>query len=149
MNKEQTLESIQNARKAHEAQMAKILALINGLKPENPTALSKTKCDFGMWLYEEDNRVREILGAQFYTKLETLHAKWHSEYSRIYRMFFKDADAKRGFFSKLIGSTQLNSMELDKAKLYYAELNETTSELLKALGASERRIAALSDSLFR
>lgn len=146
MNKEQTLESIQNARKAHEAQMVKILALINGTKPENPTALSKTQCEFGQWLYDEKNRVREILGAQFYIKLDTLHAKWHTEYSRIFEMFFKEP--KKGFFSKLLGSQELNPMELDKAKLYYAELKITTTELLKALGASERRIAALSESIF-
>ena len=146
MNKEKTLESIQKARRAHEAQMVKISILLSGSKPDNPTAVSKTKCEFGMWLYDEENRVREILGAQFYTKLETLHAKWHSEYARIYAMFFKDV--KKGFFSKIIGSTQLNQMELDKAKLYYAELKVTTSELLQILGASERRIAALSDSLF-
>lgn len=146
MNKEQTLESIQKARKAHQAQMVKILALLNGTKPENPTAVSKTKCEFGMWLYEEDNHVKSILGSQFYTKLETLHAKWHLEYSRIFEMFFKDT--KKGFFSKITGSSKINEMEVDKAKLYYSELSTTTAELLKALGASERRISALNESVF-
>ena len=147
MNKEKTLEAIQNARKAHEAQMAKILSLLGGTKPENPTTLSKTKCDFGLWLYEPSNRVEDILGSQFYTKLESLHAKWHSEYARIFEMFFKDT--QKSFFSKFLGSGQLNPMELDKAKLYYAELQVTTNELLQVLSMSQRRITALNASLFR
>lgn len=146
MNKEQTLLSIQNARKAHEAQMKKILVLLNGSKPENPTAVAKTKCEFGMWLYNEDNHVKDILGSQFYNNLETLHAKWHTEYSRIFEMFFKDT--KKGFFSKIISAPKINQMELDKAKLYYSELSVTTAELLKALASSERRMSALSESVF-
>ncbi len=39
-------------------------------------------------------------------------------------------------------------MELDKAKLYYSELEVTTQELLKVLGSSERRISALPESKF-
>jgi hypothetical protein len=39
-------------------------------------------------------------------------------------------------------------LELDRAKLYYSELEETTEELLKALGSSERRIGALKESKF-
>ena len=146
MDKEKTLESIQNARKAHEAQMDKIKAAINGESVKNPTAVAKTKCAFGIWLYDDENHLRDILGSFFYDNMEVLHAKWHSEYFRIYEILFKDK--KKGFFSKITGSSKVSDMDLDKAKLYYTELEVTTQELLKALGASERRIGALPESKF-
>jgi hypothetical protein len=146
MDKEKTLESIQNARKYHEAQMSKIKAAIDGNTVKNPTVVAKTKCEFGKWLYNDENHLRNILGSLFYDKIEVLHAKWHSEYLKIFEIFFENK--KKGFFSKMIGASKVSEMELDKAKLYYAELEVTTQELLKAIGSSERRIYALPKSKF-
>lgn len=146
MDKAYTLDAIQKARAAHESQMVKIDALVNGRDVDNPTAVAKTKCEFGKWLYDENNKVQKILGAQFYETIEKVHARWHMEYTRIFEIFFQDK--KKGFFSKIIGSDKVSDMELDKAKLYYSELLKTTDELLKILASSERRIIALNDSKF-
>jgi hypothetical protein len=146
MNKSKSLDAIENARKSHELQMAKIEALIFGKKVENPTAVAKTQCEFGKWLYNQDNRVKEILGALFYTEIETLHGKWHSEYLRIFEIFFKDK--KPSFLSVFTGGSKIQAMDIDKAKFYYSELQVTTNELLKILASSQRRISALSESKF-
>ncbi|MBA3025637.1 MAG: hypothetical protein FP820_04420 [Sulfurimonas sp.] len=147
MNKSKSLDAIDNARKSHELQMAKIEALVQGREVENPTAVAKTQCEFGKWLYNQDNRVKEILGMQFYTEIETLHGKWHSEYLRVFEIFFKDK--KPSFFSMLTGGSKIKVMDLDKAKFYHAELKVTTSELLKVLASSQRRITAMSESKFQ
>lgn len=146
MDKAQSLEAIQNARRAHELQMKKIVAVINGEKVDNPTAVNKTQCDFGKWFYAEDGRLPKLLGALFYNELEVLHAKWHMEYVRLFEIFFQNK--KQGFFSKVLGTNKVSDMDLDRAKLYYSELETTTNELLKALGVSERRLGALNESLF-
>ena len=146
MNKTKTLESIQNARKAHILQMEKIEAAIDGKIVNNPTALSKTECGFGQWLYDDTNNLRNVLGAFFYDNLDALHEKWHLEYCRIFEIFFKNE--KKGLFSKIIGTSKISAMDVDRAKLYYSELKVTTEELLKALASSERRIAALSETRF-
>ncbi|WP_324172530.1 CZB domain-containing protein [Sulfurimonas sp.] len=146
MDKIKTLESIQNARKSHEAQMSKIKAAIDGEKVDNPTAVVKTKCAFGMWLYDDENHLRYIVGSLFYDNMEKLHAKWHDEYFRLFNIFFKEE--KKSFFSNIVGSSTISEMELDKAKFYYSELEETTQKLLKVLGSSERRISALQESKF-
>jgi len=147
MDKEKTIEAIINARKAHENQMKKIVALLNGKEVENPTAVSQRECDFGKWLYADNNRLKNILGTLFYTNLETLHTKWHVEYSTLFKIFFKPK--KKGFFSKAFGSQKVGGMELDKAKLYYSELEITTGELLKAIASSQRRLEALNEKKFR
>ena len=146
MDKNQTLEAMVAAKKSHETQMAKIEAAINGENVENPTAVAKTMCHFGKWLYAEENHIEEILGELFYEKLEKAHAQWHTEYVRVFNIFHKNK--KSGFFAGLLGSNKVDDLEIDKAKLYYRELEVTTKELLHVLGSCERRISAMSEAKF-
>jgi len=147
VDKEKTIRTIVAARKAHEEQMKKILALLNGKEVKNPTAVLKTECYFGQWLYSEDTQLKKLIGALFYNNLESLHAKWHTEYSRLFDIFFKNKKSS-GLFSKLFGSDKVDEMEIDRAKLYYSELEATTKELLKAIASSQRRLEALNEEKF-
>jgi len=146
MTKEETLAAIKKAKEAHEMQMQKIEEAMNGKEIEDPTALEKTKCAFGKWLYDPDNHMQEIIGSQFYTNLDYEHEKWHREYAKIYNILF--TQKKQGLFAKLLGKKSIDPLELDKAKLYYLELQETTDKLLKALASSQRRVSALQASKF-
>ena len=147
MTKEDALTAIKKAREAHELQMEKIDAALNGKEIENPTAVEKTKCAFGKWLYDPQNHIQEIIGSQFYENIDVEHEKWHREYLRIFNILFKNAK-KKGLFSKILGKSSVDPLEVDKAKLYYTELQETTNRLLKALGSAERRISALQETKF-
>jgi len=146
MTKEQTLAAIKKAKETHEIQMQKIEAAINGKEISDPTAVEKTKCEFGKWLYDPQNHMQEIIGSQFYTNLDFEHEKWHREYARIFNILFKEK--KKGLFSKLLGKPSVDPLEIDKAKLYYSELQETTAQLLKALASTERRVSALQETKF-
>ena len=146
MDKEKTIEAIVKARKSHEIQMKKIKTLVRGREIDNPTPVAKTECDFGKWLYDDNNRIKEILGSIFYTNLETLHSRWHTEYSKVFNIFFKEK--KSGFLAKMFNSDKVTDMELDKAKLYYSELEATTNELLKVIASSQRRLEALNETKF-
>jgi len=146
MTKEKTIESIQKAREAHMLQMNKIASIIKGENVDNPTAVSKNDCDFGHWIYDDSNQMKRLIGSQFYEKLDKQHNQWHTEYLRIYEIFF--AGNKKGLLSKLLGRKSVDTLALDKAKLYHSELKVTTEELLKVLAAAERRLGALSESKF-
>jgi len=146
MTKENTIESIKKAREAHILQMDKIAAIINGENIDNPTAVSKKDCDFGHWIYDDSNHVKRLIGSQFYEKLDRQHEQWHFEYFKIYEIFV--TGNKKGLLSKLLGRSGIDTLELDKAKLYYSELKATTEELLKVLAAAERRLGALSEAKF-
>jgi len=146
MNKEESLQAIRDARDAHISQIDKIKALLNAEELQDPTAVSHEKCTFGFWLYSGSNHIEDILGAQFYQKLERLHEQWHSEYSRIFNIFF--VNRKTNFFTKAFGHSPLDEKELDKVKLYYSELQSTTESILATLASSERRIQALNKSKF-
>jgi hypothetical protein len=147
MDKSQALESIEKARQAHLNQMDKIKLAMEGKKIEQPTALSKTQCDVGRWIYSDTQKLQKLLGIQFYNELESTHETWHREYARIYEILFSEKKEK-GLFSKIFASSKIDPLELDKVKLYYEELNETTNKLLKILDKSHRRLEALSESKF-
>jgi len=147
MTKEQTLESIQNAKKYHEIQMEKISGLIYGKVITDPTAVSKRECNFGHWLYSEEAHLRDILGAQFFESIEKTHGKWHEQYYKIYEIFYQKP--KKGLISKMLKRDKVKQLEIDKAKLYYVELKQCTNELLNYMAISERRVLALSESKFQ
>jgi len=140
------LEALENAKAVHLAQMEKIASEIAGKKIDNPTALGKMECECGVWFYGHQEEMKAILGLQFFERLDKKHEKWHLDYSNIYNIFFKEE--KKGFFSKMIGSSKHDMMELDKAQFYYSELKVDTQELLQVADAAIRRVSALSESKF-
>jgi hypothetical protein len=146
MDKNQTLEAMAAAKKSHETQMAKIEAALDGESVDNPTEVAKTMCKFGKWLYTPENHMEEVLGKLFYDKLETAHAQWHMEYAKVFNIFYKDK--KKGFFANLLGANKVDDLELDKAKMYFIELQETTKELLHIFASCERRVSAMSEAKF-
>jgi hypothetical protein len=146
MNKEKTLQSIQDAIKTYDIQLEKIALAIQGKEIKDIITPDRKNCEFGQWFYNSENKLRDILGSFFYDQIEVLHIQWHNEYEKIFNILFKKQ--KKGFLSKILGSSKIDEMELDKVKLYHNELTTTTKELLKILGSSERRISALPESKF-
>lgn len=147
MNKSDTLQALESAKKSHIKQMDKIEALLDGRHVENPTAVGKTECAFGQVFYGQKEEFFTLIGAQFYNKIDKLHEDWHMNYTKVYNLFFQEKS--KGFFSKLIGSHKIDPLDYDKGKMYYVELNEITKELLQLLDTSIRRLEALSDSKFK
>jgi len=147
VDKSETLLALEKAKVLHQNQMDKIEQLLAGEIVETPTPIGKMECECGQWFYEVQDEMHKILGAQLFTKLDELHEKWHSEYVKIYDIFFKEK--KKGFFAKLTGANKINPLEQDRAKLYFSELKETTNLLFSASDIAMRRVAALSDTKFR
>ena len=146
MTKEKTLDAIKYAKEAHKEQMANIKFLIEGKHIDNLTPVSKMKCAFGQWFYKDDQNIKNILGVQFYDNLDSIHEAWHMQYAKIHAIFVSEKE--EGFFSKLFKTHKISALELEKAKVYYKELEEITKDLLKVLDASQRRTQALSPSKF-
>ncbi|MEA3330956.1 MAG: hypothetical protein U9Q29_04600 [Campylobacterota bacterium] len=146
MDKIQTLHFIEEARRIHESQMYKIEVLLSTKEIDNLLAVPKSECEFGKMLSSNEVFLRHILGTLFYENLDEIHSRWHSEYYKIYNIFFKKE--KKGLLSKIMGSNKVSEMDIDKAKLYYSDLKITTAELIKVITQCQRRVFALSNSKF-
>jgi hypothetical protein len=149
MTKAQMLDAIENAKKIHLQEMQKIRTVLDGKKIDNPTALAKTECACGMWFYTHESQMKEILGAQLFERLDKYHENWHKEYLNIYNIFFKEEKKKTGFFAKILKSDKIDTLLLDKAKLYFIDLQKSTDALLLVSEAVTRRISALNDTKFK
>ncbi len=147
MNKNETLKAILSAKKAHLDRMNRVNARLNSESDEELTIVSKKECGFGTWFYS-DHKLKSMLGTQFYDNLENLHSKWHIEYQKLYELCYKSRN-KKGFVSKIVRRKTVSQMALDKARLYYSDLEITTSELVRAIDASYRRLNALNESYFK
>jgi len=148
MDKTQMLNELENAKKTHLAQMQKIKDVLNNKDVQNPTPIGKMDCECGEWFYTHREQLQHILGEQMFIKLDDIHERWHKEYGRIYDIFFKE-EKKKGFFAKILGANKVDTMLIDKAKLYYVELEEITKELLKSSEVAIRRVSALQESKFK
>jgi len=146
VDKSETLLALEKAKVLHQNQMDKIEQLLAGETIDSPTPISKMECECGKWFYEVKDEMYNILGAQLFAKLDFLHEKWHTEYVKIYDIFFKEK--KKGFFAKITGANKIDPLEQDKAKLYFSELQETTNLLFLASDIAIRRVGALSDTKF-
>ena len=147
MNKSETLKSMLAAKKAHLDRMERVKERLNGETEEELTIVSKKECGFGSWFYY-DRRLKSLLGTQFYDNLEQLHSKWHVEYQKLYELCYESRN-KKGLVSKIVRKKTVSQMALDKAKLYYSELEITTDDFVRAIDASYRRLNALNESYFK
>jgi hypothetical protein len=147
MTKLHIIHAIESAETYHEEQLNKVAMLLDGKDIENPTPTNKEECNFGKWLYGDAKEIQNILGLQFYDNIELMHGFWHSEYQKIYEIFY---DVEKNSILKFLFGNRKNVKPemLQKAKEYYKELQAITKNLLKALYVSKKRVLALSESFF-
>lgn len=138
MTKNEILELLSEAKKYHELQMTKMGRLVAGGKIDNPTPTDKTKCDFGLWLYGNEKELKRLIGLVFFRKLEAYHSQWHEEYAKVYHFFYMDSKAMK----------KPSQMELDKAKLYVSEMQESSNKIIEYMDSSFKRLNALSEERF-
>lgn len=147
MNKRETLNAIEDAREAHIEQLEKVKLLIQGMHVKNLTPISKMKCQFGHWLYGDAQKMKDILGVQFYEDLDIIHEAWHLVYAKIYAIYI--GEEKEGVFSRLFRKHKVvSAIEREKANLHFKDLEHATKDLLRVLDASQRRVQALNESKF-
>lgn len=138
MTKNKTLELLSKAKKYHELQMTKMCRLIQKGNIDNPTPTDKTKCDFGLWLYGNEKRLKRLIGLLFYKKIEAYHSQWHDEYNKVYHLFYIDDNTMK----------KPTQMELDKANLYVSEMQESSKKIIEYMNSSLKRLNALSEDRF-
>lgn len=138
MTKTETLALFNKSKKYHELQMSKMRRLVDERNIDNPTPNDKTKCDFGLWLYGDEKRLKKLIGLVFYRKIEAYHSQWHDEYAKVYNLFYINDQTMK----------DPSQMDVDKAKLYVSEMEESSQKILEYMNSSLKRLNALSEERF-
>lgn len=148
MNKEETIEQLHSAKKAHVKWVQRAKALIEGIPVQKEAIpVDCTECKFGQWFYGEGQKLNAIPGMDILKEIETLHFDLHETYIKIFKIYF--GEVNRSFFSKIFNvKTKISEHDKDIAKEYYEKLTETSKHLLTTIDRLERRLNALPASTF-
>lgn len=144
MNKQQSIASLEEAKRFLDYQMKNIKCLIDGKPRGTLGSIYKMNCDFGHWLYDEENNFKSLLGFIFYRELDAHHTQWHEVYRKIYLMYFEEPKPGEPAREK-----KISDMDVDKCKLYYTDLVKSTEAIEKCLVSCKRRLEALSEEKFK
>jgi len=148
MKKKTVLKAIDHAYEYHVEQMEKVTLLVEGEKVNNPTPLLNNECEFGKWLYGDAQKIKNLLGLQFYKNMEVIHEFWHIQYGKLYEIYYRDK--KERLLTKILGNRRrLSKEERELVEEYYEDLQKATDDLLEALSASKRRVIALKEYIFQ
>ncbi len=148
MTKEDMQNKIKSARQSHTYQIQKIKFLVEGVPlKEDPTPLSYKECGFGSWMYRDEEQLRKLMGSKSFEEIEQQHILWHTEYQKIYRIYY--GEAKKGLLARFTGGRpKVDSLQKDRAKAYFNDLQKLTYDLLQKLSALEQRIKLMPESYF-
>ena len=147
MTRENILAEIQKAQDAHTDQVKKIEELFNGNEVDKPTEKDKTKCDFGLWLYSPENRIKELLGYEMYDNLLKYHDEWHLDYHEIYEAFYNKPE--QNIIEKVLRVQKgMDPVTLQMSNFYHREIIVASCRLIWHLDECKKQILSLDDSKF-
>ncbi|MBU0633142.1 CZB domain-containing protein [bacterium] len=148
MDKNEALEHLRDAKKAHLKWLQRAKALISNIPVEKDAIpVDYTECAFGQWFYSEGQEIALMPGMDSIGEIGKKHEELHDEYIKIFKIYF--GDANKTLFSKLFNlRKKVTDAEQDVARRYYSNLKDISDELLKHIEKLERRINALPQSAF-
>lgn len=144
MNKQHILKTIQQAKPEHMEWIKQGHKILQGKaqdqlkKPEECTA-----CKFGQWYYREGNKLVNIPQL---IKLETLHKEIHQSYTALYYMTFDRRKKARSTIITANDEIPVDEKRFRQQKL--KQLEKKTVKMVLALGAIEKKVAAMHDKDF-
>jgi len=142
MSKEETLEQLRKAKKAHIKWVHRARALTEGLPVEQDAIpMDSTECVFGQWFYGEGQKLGVLPGMDCFKEIEHRHNELHDAYLKIFKIYF--GEMNRSFFSKLFNlKKKISPHEQELALEYFKKLKGISEELLLQIEKLERRVNA-------
>jgi hypothetical protein len=131
MKKKNVLTSINDARFYHINWLSHVEGLIKGYKLDTArTPVIKTDCQFGKWLYNEAQEIRDY--SQF-KEVEYFHDKVHDNLLNL--MLYLDKKVDKNFFNR----TKIKKQEI-QINIYFEQVKNASFDLLKALNMLEKEL---------
>jgi len=149
MNKDETLQNLENAKIELTRFVETAKSLIDGIDPEDkilPVSPRETK--FGEWFYSDGQKLKTLSNnpLECMSNIEELNNKLHKNYHEIFDLFYSQ-EKQGGFLSKIFKPKQkvLTESELKLVNEEYAAMEKTVEELLAEISRLERRLVAVSE----
>jgi hypothetical protein len=131
MKKKNVLASINDARFYHINWLSHVEGVVKGYKLDvDKTPVIKTDCQFGKWLYNEAQEVRDY--SQF-KEVEYFHDKVHEALLNL--MVYLDKKVDKNFFNR----AKVKRQEV-QINIYFEQVKNVSFDLLKALNMLEKEL---------
>jgi hypothetical protein len=149
MDREEILESIKAARRAHQKWVQEAYKLVTSHKiSEGELPVKYTECTFGKWLHSDGALLVRLDSKEALEEINIKHQMLHIEYKKIYEIFFHEEE-EQSFLGKLLHLKPSISEEENAVALHYYKILEAISDnLLELMESLEKRIAALPRNVF-
>ena len=155
MTRDEVVAHLRNARKAHVAWLQKIKALVMGI----PMGIDEIEVDptlspFGVWLYDEGERLKSLAGMDILDEIEKKHVDIHDEYLKIYNIYFEKRTKARWVFKNKPPKVKTKNKKVSdedkkQAEIYLEELEVLSGRLLNDLDLLMKRITVMGDEMFK
>lgn len=155
MTREEVVTHIRNARKSHVAWVQKIKALVMGIgMGDAEIEVDPTLAPFGVWFYDEGERLKNLTGMDILDEIERKHVDIHDEYLKIYNIYFETRTKARWILKSKPPKVKTKPRKVtdeDKkqAEIYLAEVEVLSGRLLNDLDLLMKRVNAMGDEMFK
>jgi hypothetical protein len=144
MNKQHIIKTIQQAKPEHMDWIKQGHKILQGEAQEHlKKPVECTACNFGQWYYEEGNKLVNIPQL---IELEALHKEIHQSYTALYYMTFDRRKKARSTIITANREIPVDEKCFRQKKL--KQLEKKTVKMILALGAIEKKVAAMQDKDF-
>jgi hypothetical protein len=143
MDKDNVIDLLQKAKKAHIQWVIRAQALTEGLPVQKEAIpMDCTECVFGLWLYSDGQDIRKMPGMDIMKDIEAKHYDLHAVYLKIFSTYFPES--KKGLFAKIFASKpKITEEQQSQAKEEFLVLKEISNELTQMLSRLERLLTAI------
>lgn len=148
MDREEIIENIKGARRAHQKWLLEAHALVSSNEvDEGEVPIKHTDCRFGKWLHAEGLNLMKLDSKEALEEINTKHQLLHIEYKKIYDIYFNGKS--HSFFKKMLHlNTSISDDERQLAIQHYKKLDIISKDLMALMEALERRINSLPRTAF-
>ena len=147
MLKKSIIQQLLNAKQAHMLWVKKANRLIlNSADTTDSIPFDSTECGLGIWISREGKQLRKISTLnKLIENIEIKHNKLHNIYLNIYQIFFM-LPPQKSFLQKIFtfNYNRENEEVKEAARLHFADIKQSSEELLNLLIELENAIKSLS-----
>ena len=141
MNRQKTLEHLENARRGHIKWLNRAKSIIDGaLVVRDPHPLASTECAFGLWFNKEGEGLYNALDIDGLETIHSLHDQLHEKYLLIYEIFFGSAEGVVYDRKARLTKRNVQQEQEEMAKQYFAELRELSYLMLQEIENLQKQI---------
>lgn len=147
--KEELIQELKDYATHHQSRLRVVDNAVRGLVPLEEACVKLFDCPIHKWMERRDSLLNKLYGTENVKALYARHDEWHETSDKICQILDLKNQRSGGLLGKVFGKKQeMREGELDRAKLYVAELKEITEQIDGTFERMIKRANAIQKDMF-